>query len=718
MLGLVYLTGIPVFAEDSGQSTLPTVTVNRSVADGIGNQPGVMRRDPSDIIRVDDQYYVWYSKGKIASGYDATIWYATSPDGHTWTEQGQALAKGTTKAWDSASVFTPNVMIAEERYWLFYTGTSRPFSKSFHPDSKIGVAVSDSPNGPWQRVSGEPVLANSSDERDFDSHLVDDACLIVRGGKYWMYYKGRQLGKSPRETKMGVAVADHPAGPYGKHPSNPVVPGNHEVLIWPEGEGVAALIGTVGPESITRSIVYADDGIHFKKVARVENVPTAGGAYRPEAFTGSSKGQRIRWGVHIGKQAGSLPFIERFDLVVDEPTHPTQESSMTTFRDDLNFLRQHTDIVLLQHDDAAVAVAPAFQGRVMTSTFDRQTGPSLGWINRPVIQAGLLSDADRKGKLEEHIYIFGGEERFWLGPEGGQFALFFEPGDPFDFDNWYTPPAIDTLPFELVSKTQRSASFTTKCTLQNYHGTELQMEIQRSIRLLDSATLAGIAGVDTLPDGIRAMGYQTDNRLTNDGSFAWTKATGMPSIWILGMYNPSPRTTVIIPYKMGTDETLGPVVNDSYFGKVPENHLKADDGVIYFRGDGTRRGKIGITPGRSRAIAGSYDAAGRVLTVVTYNRQPAPAGFVNSMWEIQAEPFVGDVINAYNDGSPAPGEPPLGPFYELETSSPAAALGPGETMRHVQRTMHFQGEESDLNVISEKLFGVSVEEIQTQFASE
>ena len=114
-------------------------------------------------------------------------------------------------------------------------------------------------------------------------------------------------------------------------------------------------------------------------------------------------------------------------------------------------MKKHTPIILLKDGDAAVAVAPDYQGRVMTSTFDDKMGPSFGWINRPVIEKGLLSEEARKGQLEEHIYIFGGEERFWLGPEGGQFALFFKPGTQFEFSDWTTPPAIDTEPYELVS---------------------------------------------------------------------------------------------------------------------------------------------------------------------------------------------------------------------------------------------------------------------------
>ena len=157
-------------------------------------------------------------------------------------------------------------------------------------------------------------MQNSDKPEDFDSHLVDDACLIVRDGKYRFYYKGRQLGKSPAHTKLGVAIADRPQGPYTKYEGNPVIPGNHEVLVWAQGTGVAAMIGTTGPKHITNSILYAEDGINFTKTHTVKNGPWAGGAYRPEAFTQSGTGTIPQWGVEIGRAKGHLPFIHRFDV--------------------------------------------------------------------------------------------------------------------------------------------------------------------------------------------------------------------------------------------------------------------------------------------------------------------------------------------------------------------------------------------------------------------
>lgn len=302
------------YAEDSNYKSVKTTYTYLT---SVGEEQGVMRRDPSDVIKVADLYYVWYSKGTISPGYDATVWYATSQDGLDWTEKGLALARGEKGTWEGASVFTPNILVAEGRYWLFYTGTSKKYGKGFNPDSKIGIAVSDSPDGPWEKLATNPALKNSANRADFDSHLVDDACLIVRDGKYYFYYKGRQLGKGPTHTKMGLAIAEKPEGPYVKYEYNPVIPGNHEVLVWTQGTGVAAMIGPRAPKEIKHSVMYSEDGFSFTKTHNItEGHPWAAGSYRSEAFTDSNTGEPIHWGIEMGvtKGKGNLPFLRRFDV--------------------------------------------------------------------------------------------------------------------------------------------------------------------------------------------------------------------------------------------------------------------------------------------------------------------------------------------------------------------------------------------------------------------
>ena len=52
------------------------MTVRYSPAEGLGPEPGVIRCDPSDIIKASGQYYLWYAKGRAADGSESTIWCA------------------------------------------------------------------------------------------------------------------------------------------------------------------------------------------------------------------------------------------------------------------------------------------------------------------------------------------------------------------------------------------------------------------------------------------------------------------------------------------------------------------------------------------------------------------------------------------------------------------------------------------------------------------
>jgi hypothetical protein len=55
----------------------------------------------------------------------------------------------------------------------------------------------------------------------------------------------------------------------------------------------------------------------------------------------------------------------------------------------------------------------------------------------------------------------------------------------------------------------------------------------------------------------------------------------------------------------------------------------------------------------------------------------------------------------------------VGPIYEIESSSPAAALAPGESMRHLHRTLHLQGSGAALDVVARGVLGVSLDDISS-----
>jgi hypothetical protein len=379
-----------------------------------------------------------------------------------------------------------------------------------------------------------------------------------------------------------------------------------------------------------------------------------------------------------------------------------------SFGDDVGFLQRHTETVVLSDPSGAarVALCPALQGRVATSTAAGDAGPSFGWLNRELIASG---------KPVPHMNVYGGEDRFWLGPEGGQFSLFFAPGAPQDLAHWQTPAPIDSEPFTLVEKAQDRALLRKTMRVTNASGTVLDIEVEREVRLYPAERTWKEAGV-AARSGVKVVGFESRNRITNRGAAPWRHETGLPSIWIAGTFSPSPSTIIVVPFRPGPDTELGPVVNDKYFGRVPPDRLVVKESAIYFRGDGQQRGKIGVSPRRARPVLGSYDAKVRVLTLVTYTLPPGAEDYVNSLWEQQREPYRGDANNSYNDGPPAPGAKPLGPFYELESSSPATALGPGQSGEHVHRTLHFVGAPEDLDAVARASLGVGIADITSAFA--
>ena len=170
-----------------------------------------------------------------------------------------------------------------------------------------------------------------------------------------------------------------------------------------------------------------------------------------------------------------------------------------------------------------------------------------------------------------------------------------------------------------------------------------------------------------------------------------------------------------MPFRPGDPDTsgLGPKATTDYFGPIPPQRCKVGDDCVVFTCDANYRSKIGIPPARARNVLGSWDADANLLTVVQFNL-PANAAslpYVNSLWQMQDEPFAGDAVNSYNDGDPAGGNKP-GAFYELETSSPAAELKPGGSIKHLHRTCHFAGAPEALNEVAAGLLGIDLRNVK------
>lgn len=297
----VYLT-VCVEAKDVPPELLQ-VSKRTTVIEALRPNPQFDRHDPSNVIRHQGRYWVFYTHN-VDNHRDVSIHVASSADGLIWTNLGTALGHGPRGAWDESGTIAPYVVPHAGKFHLFYTG----FCDSDLSTRQLGCAVADGLRGPWQRWPGNPILLQNSEERAWDSGMLGDSNVIYRAGKWWLYFKSRRQDETARDTRIGVAVADEITGPYHKHPANPPFPG-HAFSAWVHRKGVAALCGVISPR-----IMWSEDGIHFREAGEMPNTST--GFFCPQNFTDGVNPLGVQWGLERYSENGHRG-LRRFDCTLE-----------------------------------------------------------------------------------------------------------------------------------------------------------------------------------------------------------------------------------------------------------------------------------------------------------------------------------------------------------------------------------------------------------------
>ena len=281
----------------------------------------------------------------------------------------------------------------------------------------------------------------------------------------------------------------------------------------------------------------------------------------------------------------------------------------------------------LQIGAAHTILAPGLQGRILTSEVG---GVQTGFVNLEAIAAGEVSD---------QFNNFGGQDRFWIGPEPG---LYFEPPDRIERTAWRVPRVLNEGSWEVVETSLERVILKREMELVNDLGTQFKVLVQRELGQISRDDLSRELGVDVddAHGSVAFSGSYSHNQLINVGE-AWTRDTGLLNVWILGQFNAGPNTVVIAPFR-GNDELddsavastadaadleakAGPEFNDEYFGKVSRDtpdRLQVSGNAVIFRADAKREGKFGLGPLRSTGVAGSFDADANLLIVVKFSVHP------------------------------------------------------------------------------------------------
>ncbi|WP_298369308.1 glycoside hydrolase family protein [uncultured Lutibacter sp.] len=138
------------------------------------------------------------------------------------------ILKGRKGKWDANTIHNPNIQKVDGKYVMLYIGNDtikqdnwRTRAKSANTQ-RVGMAISDSPNGPWKRFD-KPVIEVSKDTMAWDGYCtVNPSFMKHPNGEYWIYYRSWDRRNDDRR-KTGVAISKKLEGPYIKYEGNPII---------------------------------------------------------------------------------------------------------------------------------------------------------------------------------------------------------------------------------------------------------------------------------------------------------------------------------------------------------------------------------------------------------------------------------------------------------------------------------------------------------------
>jgi len=239
------------------------------------------------MVRGDDgKCHLFYSRWPRKLGFNA--WVTHSEVAHAvgntplglFTHKDVALPERGKQFWDGHCTHNPTVLRFGKKFYLYYTGNAgdRAPTKGLNwvhrNNQRIGVAVADSPDGPWQRFD-RPLIAPTAGF--YDALCCNNPSVTARpGGGYLMVYKA--VGDKGPKPFGGpvlhcVATSDSPTGPFTKHPrpifvKEGVAFAAEDPFIWNDGRRYWAIVkdnaGYFTGAGKSTALWQSDDGFDWR----------------------------------------------------------------------------------------------------------------------------------------------------------------------------------------------------------------------------------------------------------------------------------------------------------------------------------------------------------------------------------------------------------------------------------------------------------------------
>ncbi len=182
MMKTKLLTLLALLAMVSCKSTEPKITYQNPLDVEFG--------DPYVLLASDGRYYM-YGTGGVKDGFGCYV----SDNLVDWEYKGAVYKGNTPESWAVANFWAPEVYEKDGKFYMFFSADWRENPTNELENFRIGVAVSDSPTGPFVEMSDKPIF-------DPGYPIIDANVFKDDDGKYYLYYS-RCCYKHPVES--GIA---------------------------------------------------------------------------------------------------------------------------------------------------------------------------------------------------------------------------------------------------------------------------------------------------------------------------------------------------------------------------------------------------------------------------------------------------------------------------------------------------------------------------------
>lgn len=155
----------------------------------IGHNPLAIKFGDPFILHASDGKYYMYGTS-LADGFEAF----SSTNLKDWVSEGQVYTGATPTSWTVDCFWAPEVYELDGKFYLLFSANWKDNPTNEEEIFRIGVAVSDSPTGPFEEMNGGPLF-------DPGYPVIDGNLLFAEDGRVYLYYS-RCCYKNPVESEV------------------------------------------------------------------------------------------------------------------------------------------------------------------------------------------------------------------------------------------------------------------------------------------------------------------------------------------------------------------------------------------------------------------------------------------------------------------------------------------------------------------------------------